>query len=201
MLETVGWLQKYVRISQGLHKLNKDYGKGLAKLVKKESRTGDEANRSSISISHGASLAQLSLLAGRHKEIAVSLGNLSREYETHVKRLLDQHKQVEAEARKLKGDLDNSVKKLDKSRVKFERRQQEADCAEDTLTKVIRKYKMVFFEGVLLRQAEPDARVSRAELDKIKDAADDTKARAARAREEYSVQLNLTNGYQRGFYR
>ena len=145
MLETVGWLQKYVRISQGLHKLNKDYGKGLAKLVKKESRTGDEANRSSISISHGASLAQLTLLAGRHKEIAVSLGNLSREYETHVKRLLDQHKQVEAEARKLKGDLDNSVKKLDKSRVKFERRQHEADCAEDTLTKVIRKYKMVFF--------------------------------------------------------
>ena len=56
-------------------------------------------------------------------------------------------------------------------------------------------------ESVLLRQAEPDARVSRAELDKIKDAADDTKARAARAREEYSVQLNLTNGYQRGFYR
>ena len=44
--------------------------------------------------------------------------------------------QVEAEARKLKGDLDNSVKKLDKSRAKFERRQQEADCAEDTLTKV-----------------------------------------------------------------
>ena len=52
-----------------------------------------------------------------------------------------------------------------------------------------------------MRQAEPDARVSRAELDKIKDTADDTKARAARAREEYSVQLNLTNGYQRGFYR
>ena len=52
-----------------------------------------------------------------------------------------------------------------------------------------------------MRQAEPDARVSRAELDKIKDAADDAKARAARAREEYSVQLNLANGYQRGFYR
>ena len=52
-----------------------------------------------------------------------------------------------------------------------------------------------------MTKAEPDTRVTRAELERIKDAADDTKTRAARAREEYSVQLNLTNSYQRGFYR
>ena len=114
----------------------------------------------------------------------MSLGNLSKEYETHIKRFLDQHKSIETEAKRLQGDLDTSIRKLDRSREKYQRRQQDADRAEDQFTK-----------------AEPDTRVTRADLEKIKDAADDTKARAARAREEYSVQLNLTNSYQRGFYR
>ena len=181
VLQTVGWLQKYVRVSYGLHKLNKDYGKGLAKLVKKENKSGDDG--CSISVSHKACLSQLTVLAGKHKQIAVSLGNLSKEYETHIKRLLDQHKCVENEAKKLQSDLDNSIKKLDRSRDKYEKRQHEADDAEDHLNK-----------------SEPDSRVSRAELEKIKDVADDTKARAIRARDEYGVQLNLTNSYQRGFY-
>jgi len=86
--------------------------------------------------------------------------------------------------KKLQSDLDNNIRKLDRSREKFEKRQNEADNAEDHLTK-----------------AEPDSRVSRAELEKIKDVADDAKIRATRARDEYSVQLNLTNSFQRGFYR
>ena len=135
-------------------------------------------------MSHKACLTQLTVLAGKHKQIAVSIGNLSKEYETHIKRFLDQHKAIETEAKKLQGDLDSSLKKLDRSREKYQRRQQDADSAEDHLSK-----------------AEPDTRVSRAELERIKDAADDTKARAARAREEYCVQLNLTNSHQRGFYR
>ena len=181
-LQSIGWLQKSVRISYGLHKLNKDYGKGLAKLVKKEHKSLDEG--SSLAVSHKACLTQLTVLAGKHKQIAVSIGNLSKEYETHIKRFLDQHKAIESEAKKLQGDLDSSVKKLDRSREKYQWRQQDADSAEDHLVK-----------------AEPDSRVSRAELERIKDAADDTKARAARAREEYCVQLNLTNSHQRGFYR
>jgi len=182
VLQNIGWLQRYVRLSYGLHKLNKDYGKGLAKLVKKENKSVDDG--SSVSISHRACLTQLTVLAGKHKQIAVSLGNLSKEYDTHIKRLLDQHKCVETEAKKLQSDLDNNIRKLDRSREKYEKRQNEADNAEDHLTK-----------------AEPDSRVSRAELEKIKDVADDAKIRATRARDEYSVQLNLTNSFQRGFYR
>ena len=78
---------------------------------------------------------------------------------------LDQHKSVETEAKKLQSDLDNNIRKLDRSREKFDRRQTDADTAEDHLVK-----------------AEPDSRVSRAELEKIKDVADDAKMRAARAR-------------------
>ena len=132
-------------MSYGLHKLNKDYGKGLAKLVKKENKSTDDG--SSISVSHRACLTQLTVLAGKHKQIAVSLGNLSKEYETHIKRLLDQHKCVETEAKKLQSDLDNNIRKLDRSREKFEKRQNEADNAEDHLTK-----------------AEPDSRADMSEF-------------------------------------
>ena len=42
VLQSISWLQRFGKISTGLHKLNKDYGKGLAKLVKKESKTGED---------------------------------------------------------------------------------------------------------------------------------------------------------------
>lgn len=171
-----------MRLSNGLHKLNKDYGKGLTKLVKKETKAGS-GEGSSLSVSHRASLSQLTLLAGRHKQIAVSLGNLSKEYDCHVTRLLEHHKTLEGEGRRLQQDLDTNIKKLAKSREKYERRQHESDVAEDNLAK-----------------AEPDARISRAELERIKDLADEAKLRASRARDEFSLQLSLTNKHQRAFY-
>ena len=173
-----------MRLSSGLHKLNKDYGKGLAKLVKKETKSGSGEEGSSLTVSHKASLAHLTVLAARHKQIAVSLGNLSKEYDSHVTRLLEQHKTVEMEGRRMQQDLDASIKKLGKSREKFERRQWESDKAEDHLAK-----------------AEPDTRISRAELERIKELADEAKMRATRAREEFSLQLSLTNKHQKGFYR
>ena len=90
-----------MRLSSGLHKLNKDYGKGLAKLVKKETKSGSGEEGSSLTVSHKASLAHLTVLAARHKQIAVSLGNLSKEYDSHVTRLLEQHKTVELEGRRM----------------------------------------------------------------------------------------------------
>ena len=67
-----------MRLSSGLQKLNKDYGKGLAKLVKKETQPGEDGS-SSLSLSHKSCLAQLTVLAGKHKQIAVSLGQLAKE--------------------------------------------------------------------------------------------------------------------------
>ena len=57
-------------------------------------------------------------MSGRHKQLSVSLGNLSKEYEDHVKRLFDQHSNLETEARKVKSVLENSVKKLEQARDK-----------------------------------------------------------------------------------
>ena len=57
-------------------------------------------------------------MSGRHKQLSVSLGNLSKEYEDHVKRLFDQHRNLETEARKVKSVLENSVKKLERARDK-----------------------------------------------------------------------------------
>ena len=176
-----------MRLSSGLHKLNKDYGKGLAKLVKKETVTGEgkgeEDGGSSLSVSHSSCLAQLSLLAGKHQQIAVSLGQLAKEYSCHATRLTEQHRTVEAEGKRLKQDMDNNIKKLFKSHEKFERRQLESNLAEEDLSK-----------------SEPDSRISRVELDKLREVADEAKLRANRAREEYSLQLSLTNKHQRGFY-
>jgi len=182
VLESISWLQKFGKISIGLHKLNKDYGKGLAKLVKKETKSGEEG--SSVGVCHKALMQHLLGLAGRHKQIAVTLGALAREYDGEAKRLIEEHKTVESEAKKSKGELDSSIGKLDKTREKFEKRQIEADHAEDCLNK-----------------AEPDTRVSRAELEKLKENADERRARANRSREEYNQQLLLTNSQQKGFYR
>ena len=171
-----------MRLSSGLQKLNKDYGKGLAKLVKKETQPG-EAGSSSLSLSHKSCLAQLTVLAGKHKQIAVSLGQLAKEYESHASRLSEQHRAVEGEGKRLQHDMDNNIKKLFKSHEKFERRQLESNQAEENLSK-----------------SEPDSRISRAELDRMREGADDAKMRANRAREEYGLQLSLTNKHQRAFY-
>jgi len=182
VLQSISWLQRFGKISNGLHKLNKDYGKGLAKLVKKESKTGEEGT--SVGVCHKGLMQHLLSLAGKHKQIAVSLGSLAREYDGEAKRLIEEHKTAESEAKKLQGELESSKSKLEKSREKFQKRQIEADRAEDDLNK-----------------AEPDTRVSRAELEKLKENADDRRARANRSRDEYSQQLLLTNSHQRGFYR
>ena len=149
--------------------------------MKKEAAGSEEG--SSLAVSHKSCLAQLTLLAGKHKQIAVSLGGLAREYETHTARLRDQHKAVEVEGRRLQHDMDNNIKMLFKSHEKFDRRQMESHLAEDNLSK-----------------SEPDSRISRAELDKMREAADEAGLRASRAREEYSLQLSLTNKHQRAFY-
>jgi len=182
VLQSINWLQRFDKISTGLHKLNKDYGKGLAKLVKKEVKSGEEGD--SVGVCHKALMQHLLDLAGRHKQIAVSLGTLAKEYQGETKRLIEEHKTVETEAKKLQGDLDSSIGKLSKSKEKFVKRQIEAENAEDSLNK-----------------AEPDTMVSRAELEKLKENADDRRARANRSREEYSQQLLLTNSHQKGFYR
>jgi len=182
MLQSISWMQKFVRISTGLHKLNKDYGKGLSKLVKKEGKMAEDGT--SIGVSHKGMMQHLLGLAGKHKQIAVSLGGIAREYEGEAKRLLEEHKTIESEAKKLQGELKSSIEKLEKSRDKYQKRQIEADYAEDILSK-----------------AEPDTRVSRAELEKLKENADDRRARANRSRDEYSQQLLLTNSHQKGFYR
>eukprot|EP00092_Neocalanus_flemingeri_P018264 GFUD01019765.1.p1 GENE.GFUD01019765.1~~GFUD01019765.1.p1 ORF type:complete len:595 (+),score=183.04 GFUD01019765.1:305-2089(+) len=182
VLQSISWLQRFGKISTGLHKLNKDYGKGLAKLVKKESKSGEDGT--SVGVCHKGLMQHLLGLAGRHKQIAVSLGDLAREYDGEAKRLIEEHKNVDLEAKKLQGELGTSIGKLDKTREKFEKRQIEADLAEDSLGK-----------------AEPDTRVSRAELERLKENADDRRARANRSREEYNQQLLLTNSHQKGFYR
>ena len=182
VLQSISWLQRFGKISNGLHKLNKDYGKGLAKLVKKESKSGEDGT--SVGVCHKGFMQHLLGLAGKHKQIAVSLGALAREYDGEAKRLIDEHKTVESEAKKLQGELESSISKLDKSREKYQKRQIEADHAEDSLSK-----------------AEPDNSVSRAELERLKENADDRRARANRSQEEYSQQLLLTNSHQKGFYR
>jgi len=182
VLQSISWLQRFGKISNGLHKLNKDYGKGLAKLVKKESKSGEEGT--SVGDCHKHLMQHFLSLAGKHKQIAVSLGALAREYDGEAKRLLEEHKLAESEAKKLQGELEFSKSKLEKSRDKYQKRQIEADRAEDDLNK-----------------AEPDASVSRAELEKLKENADDRRARANRSREDYSQQLLLTNSHQKGFYR
>ena len=98
--------------------------------------------------------------------------------------MIEEHRTVESEAKKLQGELESSKLKLEKSCEKFHKQEREADHAEDRLTK-----------------AEPDSRVSRAELERLKEDADDRRARANRSRDNYSQQLQLTNSHQRGFYR
>jgi len=182
VLQSISWLQRFDKISTGLHKLNKNYGKGLAKLVKKESKSGEDGT--SVGVCHKALMQHLLGLAGRHKQIAVSLGALATEYQGETKRLIEEQQTAETEAKLLQGDLDISIGKLNKSKEKFEKRQIESDNAENSLNK-----------------AEPDTSVSRAELEKLKENADDRRARANRSREEYSQQLLLTNSHQKGFYR
>ena len=113
MLQSISWMQKFVRISTGLHKLNKDYGKGLSKLVKKEGKMAEDGT--SIGVSHKGMMQHLLGLAGKHKQIAVSLGGIAREYEGEAKRLLEEHKTIESEAKKLQGELKSSIEKLEKS--------------------------------------------------------------------------------------
>ena len=151
-------------------------------MVKKETGRWSEEG-SSVSVSHKSCLAQLTVLAGKHKQIAVSLGQLGSEYESHVARLTEQHRAVQVEGKRLQQEMDNNIKKLFKSHEKFERRQLESDLAENNLSK-----------------SEPDSRISRAELERVREVADEAKMRASRAREEYSLQLSLTNKHQRGFY-
>jgi len=180
--QSIGWLAKFGRITSGLQRLNKDYGKGLSKLVKKENSKSQDGR--SIGSAHKAILEELNSLAARHKEVSVGLGEAARETQDLVRTFGEQHREVEAEARKLKAELEVSVNQLERCKEKFWRRQQEADRTEDTLAK-----------------AEPDQKVSRGELEKLKEAADEKRDRACKAREDYILQLKLTNSYQRGYYR
>jgi len=132
-LHSVAWLQRYARISSGLHKLNKEYGKGLSKLVRKEARRGEEGR--SLGSAHAALLEHITAVAARHKELATSLGSLAREGTREADRLLEEHKGAEAEAKKLKAAMDSSVDKLTKARDRYEKRVGEAELAEGRLAK------------------------------------------------------------------
>jgi len=181
-LHSVAWLQRFARLSSGLHKLNKEYGKGLSKLVRKEARRGEEGG--SVGTTHAAVLEHITAVAGRHKELAISLGSLAREGTREADRLLEDHKGAEAEAKKLKAGMDSSAEKLTKARDRYEKRVGEAELAEARLAK-----------------AEPDPAVSRFDLERAREEADEKKGRAERARQEYGVQLDVTNSQHRGFYR
>jgi len=181
-LHSVAWLQRFARLSSGLHKLNKEYGKGLSKLVRKEARRGEEGG--SVGSTHAAVLDHITAVAGRHKELAISLGSLAREGTREADRLLEEHKGAEAEAKKLKAGMDSSAEKLTKARDRYEKRVGEAELSEARLAK-----------------AEPDPAVSRFDLERAREEADEKKGRAERARQEYGVQLDVTNSQHRGFYR
>jgi len=181
-LHSIAWLQRFARLSSGLHKLNKEYGKGLSKLVRKEARRGEDGG--SVGSTHAAVLEHITAVAGRHKELAISLGSLAREGTREADRLLEDHKGAEAEAKKLKAGMDSSAEKLTKARDRYEKRVGEAELAEARLAK-----------------AEPDPAVSRFDLERAREEADEKKGRAERARQEYGVQLDVTNSQHRGFYR
>merc|ERR1719494_1741049 len=66
----------------------------------------------------------------------------------------------------------------------YEKRVGEAELAEGRLAK-----------------AEPDPAVSRFDLERAREEADEKKGRAERARQEYGVQLDVTNSQHRGIYR
>jgi len=109
---------------------------------------------------------------------------LAREGAREADRLLEEHKGAEAEAKKLKAGMDSSAEKLTKARDRYEKRVGEAELAEARLAK-----------------AEPDPAVSRFDLERAREEADEKKGRAERARQEYGVQLDVTNSQHRGFYR
>ena len=180
--QSIGWLAKFGRITSGLQQLNKDYAKGLVKLVKKEK--SKSPHEGSIHSAHKTVLEKLTVLSERHKEVSLSLGEVAREAQDMVRTLGKQHKEIEAEARKLKSDLEVSVNQLERCKEKFWRRQQEADRSEDSLAK-----------------AEPDQRVSKGELEKLKENADEKRCRASKARDEYILQIKLTNSYQKVHYK
>merc|ERR1719447_389129 len=96
----------------------------------------------------------------------------------------DRYEKRVGEAKKLKAGMDSSAEKLTKARDRYEKRVGEAELAEARLAK-----------------AEPDPAVSRFDLERAREEADEKKGRAERARQEYGVQLDVTNSQHRGFYR
>ena len=72
-----------------------------------EARRGEEG--SSLATAHRGVLDHLAEMAGRHKELAIALGQLAREGTREADRLLEQHKAAEAEAKKLKSGMETAV--------------------------------------------------------------------------------------------
>lgn len=113
-----------------------------------------------------------------------------REGTREADRLLEEHRGAEGEAKRLQAGLDMVIGRLSKARDKYEKKAVEAELAEERLAR-----------------AEPDIGereevaqcivcvegVSRAELERTKEEAEERRGRAERAREEYGSQVRQSS--------
>jgi len=178
---SLDWVDKHVKLTFGLQKLNKDYAKGLSKLVKAHREKGVDGR--SLRKCWVGVITHLGSVADKHRQLATILGDVGKKYQEEADALTEEQRTLEQNARKVQGDLDANYLLLEKSKEKYFKKQLEAQKADE----------------VLLR-GEDDETVGQNDLDKLRDGADDKKHKYDKAREEYINQLRETNKFQREFY-
>jgi len=178
---SLDWVDRYVKLTMGLQRLHKDYAKGLSKLVKAQRDRGVDGR--SMGRCWVGVIGHLGSVSEKHRQLATVLGDIGKKYGEEADLLTEEQRTLEENSRKFQSDLDSSILQLEKSKEKFFRRQIEAEKAEEALVR-----------------GEDDEKTSAEELGKIKEAADERRAKYNKARDEYSSQLSATNNLQREFY-
>jgi len=154
----------------------------LFKLVKAQRERGGPDGRSMGKCWDGV-IGHIGAVSEKHKQLATVLGDIGRTYSEEAGLLAEEQRDLEQSSKKLQSDLDSSILDLERTKEKYFRRQLEAEKSEDALLR-----------------SEDDEKVTADELEKLRDAADEKKAKYNKAREEYSAQLSSTNILQSDFY-
>jgi len=175
------WVEKYVKLTFSLQKLNKDYSKGLGKLIKQQRDRGVDGK--SMSKCWGGVMSQLGNVAENHRQLATVLEDIGKKYQDEAALLTEEQRSFEQTSRKVQEDLDASVSLLIKAKEKFFRKQFESQKADENLVR-----------------SEDDEKVNQDALDKLRDVADTKKEKYNKAREDYVSQLKSTNSFQKDFY-
>jgi len=178
----LSWLEKYVALTFGLQKLHKEYSKGVAKMVKvQKDKTSDGR---SLGLSWTSTIGYLGDLSEKHRQLAAIFGEIGGKYQEEAEFLSSEHRTLEEKARLHQSELDISVLILEKTKDKFFQRQAEASKTEDVLFR-----------------AEEDKNMTEDDVQKLKNTADEKKAKYNKAREDYSDQLAETNRIQKEFFK